>query len=527
MTIQQYLLNLRRQLIQTRRSGFDPNPLKVPQTLYVSKLSEIREEPFLAFRRGLIEDRVLIIKVITSANIPLLQEGVVLCNLKGEAAAIDLTEVSPMTPEKRKTDTFLLDLKALFLDEHSLKVVENVGDLIQLGERVHAPVKDEFYVDLQTWHQHMTTEYWPSIRYIFPSYVDSLTAPFKLGEGKWGWQWELKMKDGKLGHEQQRLLYALNSSLVEMTLDGIIERTFAEPAELQPESHLGFQMKEILSEELLACNETDTDKSMDTTDATDKAVRKKVNFPTHNGARIARSLAFGLISSAKKVKINDNPGHLLLPIRNHAPDVVTWEESLPLIDVVKTMEHQSMDYPPQGSAKKSILKPFKKQNIRYNIHHYNPDPDESDRGHIRFPNLVTVIQKGASRTMSPPPRTGDDEGKWAEAERRSNGEQFRGPPFPGAEPLKNRSFYRDKKWELLLPDDNIEYFKADQEMKAKSLADVEGNNVASSHSKKRDRDENSEDRPPQSARRSNQASKGQTYKRKKGQGYNKYWRKKR
>ena len=49
MNIGKYLLDLRCNLIRMQKGGFDPNPLKIPKTIYVSALSQIREEPFFDF----------------------------------------------------------------------------------------------------------------------------------------------------------------------------------------------------------------------------------------------------------------------------------------------------------------------------------------------------------------------------------------------------------------------------------------------------------------------------------------------
>ena len=72
MAIGPYLREIRRRLIKSHQYGFDPNPGNIPETLYIPRLEGLREEPFLTFRRGLIEDRVLVFKVITAIDVPLL-----------------------------------------------------------------------------------------------------------------------------------------------------------------------------------------------------------------------------------------------------------------------------------------------------------------------------------------------------------------------------------------------------------------------------------------------------------------------
>ena len=358
-TIGKYLIELRRKLILSQKPGFDPNPSQVPPTLYVKKLREIREEGFLNFRRKLIDDRVLVIKVLTSPTIPLLQEAVLFCDLKGNGALINLTEVSSMSPEKRKSDTYLLDIKALLADENSLRVVENIEDVIKLGERIHVPLKDEPFVDLRGWHPKLPAEYCPSIKYVHPRRVNALKAPFRISEERWGWTWNLLTSEGELGAEQQRLLYALSSSLIAMALDGIVERIFATDAESRPPEHLAFMMKGILTDELLQSGDDDKEK-MDTSEAPDKSMAKRIRFPAIKGAEAAESLAFGRIKAIKKMRLKDTTSPIMHPMRSHFFDLVAWEEALPVMDVVKDLEQTDEEVPALPPASKSCLKPFDK-----------------------------------------------------------------------------------------------------------------------------------------------------------------------
>ena len=184
-----------------------------------------------------MEDHVLMIKAIVNYSASLVQDSLLLCNLKGNSALIDLAEVAMMPVEELKKNAFLLDVKALLLDEHSLRVVEGVEELVKLGERLQAPVKDDKFVDLRSWHQDLPLGYWPTLKYVYPGKVDGLTAPFKVVEGQW--EWSGKFKNGhELGSEQQRLLYGTASLLVELTVDGIVERTFATDIEERPPEHL-------------------------------------------------------------------------------------------------------------------------------------------------------------------------------------------------------------------------------------------------------------------------------------------------
>ena len=231
------------------------SPKQVPDVKFLSKLEDIRGQTFLKFRRDLVDDRVLIIKVINNVTIPLLQEGLLLCGLSGEAVVVDLSEISNMSADQRRQDTYLLDIKAILMDDHALMVVDQVDDLVQFGKRIFAPMKDEDYLDLRYWHPQIPDEYCATIRYEFPERFMNLVAPFRLSEEVWNWNWKLNASPKELSVEQIRLLYALKASLIALTLDGIIERTYGMAIERLPREHLAPKLKELLTEEMLQCLE--------------------------------------------------------------------------------------------------------------------------------------------------------------------------------------------------------------------------------------------------------------------------------
>ena len=68
-----------------------------------------------------------------------------------------------MSPEERKEDLYLLDVKALLLVENAPRVVENPKDAVNFGNRIQVPFKEEDFVDLKTWHPLLPDEYCPTI----------------------------------------------------------------------------------------------------------------------------------------------------------------------------------------------------------------------------------------------------------------------------------------------------------------------------------------------------------------------------
>ena len=436
------------------------DPEKVPAMTYVHQLEEIRGDEFLTFRRSLVTDRVLIIKVITSSLVPLLQEALFLCNLSGDSAVVDLTEVSAMSADRRREDVYLLDIKAILMDENSLKVVDKIEDLINFGKRVHAPMKEEDYQELKHWHPDLPDEYCATTRYEFPGRFKKLVAPFRVSENTWNWNWNLKESPRGLGAEQGRLLYALKSSLIGLTLDGVILRTFAEPIEKFPRDQLAFRLKEVLTEELLEYLEDNKSTTMDTTEAAELPAEtgKTVRFPEINGVEVATSLAFGMIQRRNcRTNIEEKFSNVLVPLRVFINDVAGWEEIIPFLVIIPSearfedgpVEEEQIERRPAGKC----LKPFQPSEIRYNVITYDPDPDTTDRHRFRFPRLDTSLRIGTSRTASPPPRPDDPNGIWSEYEHRRRGDRFYGPPLPKSGAPRSKSFIRSREWEFNLPDE--------------------------------------------------------------------------
>ena len=126
--------------------------------------------------------------------------------------------------------------------------------------------------------------------------------------------------------------------------------------------------------------------------------RKDVNFPAVYGVRVADSLAFGLIRKIGKARLQDHFSPVMLPCQRYISHVVEWEESLPIVQIVQVLDEDWEQVVEMEPARKSILKKFNANEIRYNVHQYNPDPDMKDRGKLRFPQLNTVMRQGISRT---------------------------------------------------------------------------------------------------------------------------------
>ena len=104
-------------------------------------------------------------------------------------------------------------------------------------------------------------------------------------------------------------------------------------------------------------------------------------------------------------------------------------------------------------AGRSILRPFDKTKIRYNLN-CPANPDTADRGRVRFPNLCVKPRLSARRTASPPPRRDDPENLYEENRRRLHGLRALGPICKVGRP-ECREFKRNLRWEMALPDREV------------------------------------------------------------------------
>ena len=139
--------------------------------------------------------------------------------------------------------------------------------------------------------------------------------------------------------------------------------------------------------------------------------------------------------------------------RRYLTDVVSWEEALPYIVIVKSRDEEEVDVDPLPTPIKGILKPFDQRQLRYNVVSYDLDPDNRDRGRFRFPNLRVDMKRTTKRTASPPPRPDLDPDRiWEEAARRARNKRFRGPPIQRQGEPKEKAYTRVKNWEIELPE---------------------------------------------------------------------------
>ena len=443
-------------MIGNHKSGFGSDPSAVPAPNLVHRLADLRRKDFLDFRRGLRSDGVVILKVLTAIDLPSLQEGLLVGNLRGEGQLVNLTEISKMTDDERRHDVLLGDVKTLLTDPHVFKIVEGMADMVRLGERIFQRLSTEDCVSLDVWHPELKGGFMPSVKLEYPSRYDALTVAFR-GEKHPGWTWDLCPDPEILSDEQTRLGYALVSSLVSLSLDGIVYRTYGKDLERSLPSQLGETMANIMQEEVLLDVETQQFEAVKIDDGTGTGGEKseegkKLRFKIINGVKIAEPLPGGHCRKVGVGHVHDKTGTVLIPQRRFIYDIFEWEESLDLLVIVPAAPIVVYDPWTFREPKKKCIKPFKIEDIRIYKYTSLQDPDVEDRGRIRFPNLCTKHRVGTSRTASPPPRPDDPNGLREENRRRRQNLRPMGPPCHPGVP-EDKDFERDLDWERILPDD--------------------------------------------------------------------------
>ena len=429
----------------------------VPAPTFLPRLADMRKHDFLNFRRDLRTDGVMLLKVMTAMDLPTLQEALIVCDLRGGAQMIKLTEISSMSDEEKRNSELLEDIKTLIADPKMFKVVENVVDLVRLGERIFHRIDVEEFVPLDTWHNPLGRGFLPGVQYEYPQRYQALTLGFR-GDRHPGWYWTDHHQE-QLSDDQARLSYAVTSSLIGLTLDGIVYRLYGHEWERRPAAQLGETLQELVEEEVLlyletkqleAVGLTDTGKEKDEVERS----KKKLRFAIFQGVTLAESLPFGFCREVEVAQMHDHPSRVLLPQRQYIQDIIDWEESLEFLHIVPAVPMTLDTVWEFHEPKRGCLKKYDPASIKIDRYASQQDPDEMDRGRIRFPNLYTQLGRTSNRTMSPPPRPDDPDGLREENRRRRQGLRPMGPPCKPGKP-ENRPFIRNLDWERVLPDDLV------------------------------------------------------------------------
>ena len=149
---------------------------------------------------------------------------------------------------------------------------------------------------------------------------------------------EIETYRKRIGARTSRTILWTGKLLMQSTLEGIIQRMYAMPAKKQHCKQLGYQIKEILREELLVSIKGEIDKQIDISAETssEASKKKKFNFPMVNRVEIADSLAFRSIQVLLRMaRLQDSPRPILLPMSGFINDVVEWKESSSMLVIVR------------------------------------------------------------------------------------------------------------------------------------------------------------------------------------------------
>ena len=407
MQIGEYLIQQRRRVIRSYYRGFDSGPAHVPITEVVPTLSDLRRSRFLSFRKGLKQDGVLLIKMLPTMDMPERHDALFLGDLRGNLQVINLGEVEEMTKEeKTNNDGPLYDIRTLLTNQNYLRIVEQAAEVLKLGERLGIDLDPTKFTPLQFWHPKMPRDIWGSLKFEFPAKWEQLTLAFK-GSEEPGWRWDLQPMPEILGPEQARLAFAMGAAMISLTLDGFVLNLFGTEYEKENQDRLAACVDEVIMEETVATMERLTNleiRSQGGESVGDQRKAKTVTFKQPQGVVIGKSLPFGLMRIVEVNEIQDGPVKVLRPQRHYIRDLVEWEEELEWIQVVPALpiiEEETVKLP---EAKKSCLKSYKKQDIKYDVG-YIADPDYVTAGAFGF-RTSTLRGRPQPGGRDPPPLAG-------------------------------------------------------------------------------------------------------------------------
>ena len=129
--------------------------------------------------------------MLTLIDEPTLPEALLMTDLAGNTQLLNLIEINLMSDDEKRTDEHLLDLKTLFEDPKTVKIVENVAEIIKLGERMCNPLAAESFVTIEEWNPKIRTGFLPTVKYEFLSKYERLVSTFQ-GKSNPGWKWDLQ-----------------------------------------------------------------------------------------------------------------------------------------------------------------------------------------------------------------------------------------------------------------------------------------------------------------------------------------------
>ena len=200
-----------------------------------------------------------------------------------------------MSDDERRRDDSLTDIKTLLADPKTFKVTEGTADLVRFGERIFQRIQPEDVLSLDSWHPDLKKEFMASVKLEFPAKYEALTLAFR-GSRHPGWRWDINSDLEILSEDQARLSYAVAMSLVSLTLDGIVLRTYGLDHDKRNTDRLGEILTGIVEEEMLLDTESRQLEAVRLND--DEAAgeekqdkeKRELHFAVYKGVKIMESL---------------------------------------------------------------------------------------------------------------------------------------------------------------------------------------------------------------------------------------------
>ena len=160
----------------------------------------------------------------------------------------------------------------------------------------------------------------------YPQRYAALTLAFK-GERHSGWRWGFGQDSEVLSRGQVRLGYAITSSLISLTMDGIVNRMFGHHYEQRQIGRLGESMIDIMQEEVLLYLEARQLAAVDLKDGEDgkeevtNTEPRKLRFMVFEGVRLAESLLFEHCREDEVGHIHDKSSRILTQRHHHIQSI--------------------------------------------------------------------------------------------------------------------------------------------------------------------------------------------------------------
>ena len=215
--------SLRHKLIAARKTWLTPS-----SALPKIRLFDVRDGLKCQDIEDLVEHarkyRVLIAYLVPSMSVKDWPAVMVLGTLDGRYLLVDVSTVDKDVELSDKTKEGLRYLKGIFSDGQLVMITSQEEQFVTFAEKLGMRGLEFHGVDLKMFncYDNLLT-FLPFVNIVYPEYFEWLTERCGMGNIA-GWPWNFgHIPNGELAPEQIRLVLAIHTSLVWLTLDLVVE----------------------------------------------------------------------------------------------------------------------------------------------------------------------------------------------------------------------------------------------------------------------------------------------------------------